>query len=99
RAGLYSLSLHDALPIYPELAGERLARGLDEIGQFLGLAQQAVGLGDDRVAERGEADHAAAALDQRHAEQRFELADAGGEGRLREDRKSTRLNSSHVESS
>src|SRR5690606_26616930 len=36
------------------------------------------------VAERGEADHAAAALDEGHAEQRLELADAGREGRLRD---------------
>ncbi len=70
---------------HPQLARERLARGLDQVGQLLGLAQQAVRLGDHRVAERGEAHHPPAALDQRHAEQRFELADAGRQGRLRDE--------------
>ena len=55
----------------------------NDIGQFLGLAQQAMGLVHHLIAERGEAHHAPAALHQRHAEQRFELADPGAERRLR----------------
>ncbi len=56
--------------------------GARHLGQFFGLAEDAHRLVRDPFAERGEADDAARALDQHHAEQRLELAEAGGQGRL-----------------
>ena len=57
---------------------QRLALGPGHVGKLLGLAQHAHRLVRDLLAERGEAHHAPRALDQRHAEQRLELAQAGG---------------------
>ena len=53
----------------PQLAGERLARGADHVGQILGLAQDPLRLLGDADAERREADDAAGALDQGDADQ------------------------------
>src|SRR3546814_9711203 len=48
------------------------------------LAQHAMRLFDDRIAEPGEAHDAAGAFDERLAEQRLELADARRQRRLRD---------------
>ena len=68
---------------HPQLTGERFTRCLDEIGQFLGLAQHPMRLGDHVIAERGKAHHPAAAFHQRHIEQRFQFANAGRKRGLR----------------
>ncbi len=46
------------------------------------FAQDPHRLVGDLLAQRGEADDAAGALDQGHAEQRFQLAQSGRQGRL-----------------
>src|SRR5437870_9420018 len=71
---IYTLSLHDALPIYDQRApvGGNVLRG---------AAQQQVGMRSDRGTVRS-------AVSQ--------LEDTGIGGRIERDRKSTRLNSSHV---
>ena len=66
----------------PQLAGERLAGGADDVGKLLRLAQDPLRLGGDLDAERGEADHPPGALDQGHADLRFELLDPRRQRRL-----------------
>src|SRR3546814_3247437 len=51
------------------LADERRGRRRRHVGKLLSLAQHAVRLFDDGVAQRGEADDAAGALDERLTEQ------------------------------
>src|SRR5690606_41826851 len=80
-----SLSLHDALPIFARaLRGQQLLRlGVDPVGLGPRLL---LGVGDDRPRRQAELDRAS-------------LLRGGGADRadvLLEDRKSTRLNSSHV---
>jgi hypothetical protein len=60
----------------PQLAVERLAFGAGELGKLLGLADRPGRLVGDLLAERGEADHPASALDQRDSKQGLELAKA-----------------------
>ena len=67
---------------HPHLARERTTGGAGEVAQLVRLAQHAAGLLHDPLAQRREADHPAGALDQHHADQRLQLADAGGERRL-----------------
>ena len=62
---------------HAQVSAKRLAGRLGDGGQFLSLAQHPVRLFHDTVAERGEADNPAGALDQGHADQRFQLPDAG----------------------
>src|SRR5687768_18211000 len=71
---IYTLSLHDALPILPH--GPRRVAALERV-----LLQ--------RIRRAGAAPHAGAAEAVRRIRQ------AGGRLTVREDRKSTRLNSSH----
>ena len=61
---------------------KRLALGARHLGKLFGLAKNAHRLVGDLLAERGEADQAAGPLDERHAEQRLELAKPRGERRL-----------------
>jgi hypothetical protein len=42
-----------------------------------------VRLGDDSIAQRGEPNRALGAFDQHHAQQQFQIAQAGGERGLR----------------
>ena len=56
--------------------------GARHIGKLLCLAQDPPGLGRDPIPERGEADDAARAFDERYADQRLEFAKSGGKGRL-----------------
>ena len=67
---------------HPEFADERRGGGGGHVGEFLSLAQHAVRLFDDRVAEPGKADDAAGAFDERLTKQRFKLADARRQRRL-----------------
>ncbi len=67
---------------HPQFADQRRRSGGGHVGQLLGLAQDAVRFLDDRIAQSGKADDAAGAFDQGRAEQGFELADSGRQGRL-----------------
>src|SRR5205085_10411456 len=89
RTELYTLSLHDALPIYHLVVGEHLQEGiLEDL-----VPAAAVALGAHVVASAGLGLGYAAAPPAGHrlGDQRFRF-DAQG---LIGDRKSTRLNSSH----
>ena len=68
----------------PELAAERLAAAARHRRELVRLAQDRVGLGDDSLAERGEAHHPLRALHQDRAEKQLELAQAGRQRRLRD---------------
>ena len=61
---------------------QRLTLGPRQLGQLLGLAQHADRLVGHLFAERGETHDAAGSLDEGHAEQGFQLAQAGGKRRL-----------------
>ena len=61
---------------HAQLAVKRATLCARHFGKLLGLAQHLHGLVGDLLAERGEAHHAAGALDQGNAEQGFELAEA-----------------------
>src|SRR5690606_41411480 len=76
-SSMFPLSLHDALPIYPDVA-RRDAPSRDESG---------------RAPQRGDRDRS------RRADVAASAADPGRAGRGGSDRKSTRLNSSHVKMS
>jgi hypothetical protein len=67
---------------HAQLARQRLAGGPGHVGQLLGLAQHLACLQRDLRAERGEAHDAAGPLHQSDADQRLELANAGGHGGL-----------------
>src|SRR5207253_6418181 len=88
RSYVFALSLHDALPILLLRGGH--AAGLPAgTGRFAGEGLSGGGAGDsDRLGSRQ--DHG--------VEEEVDRA-AGGHGRAGRDRKSTRLNSSHVASS
>ena len=70
---------------HPQFARQRLAGALHQVGQLLGLAQQAVRLGHHRIAQRGEAHRALGPLDQHHAQQGFQIAQPGRQRRLRDE--------------
>jgi hypothetical protein len=61
---------------------KRLALGPGQLGKLLGLADRPGRLVGDFLAERGEADHPASALDECDPKQGFELAKAGRQRRL-----------------
>ena len=61
---------------------KRPALGAGELGELLGFAQHAHRLVGDLLAERGKAHHPTRALDQGHAEQGLELAQARRQRRL-----------------
>ena len=64
------------------VVSQQVAHAIRLVGQFLRLAQDLDGLVGDLFAERREADYAARPFDERHAKQRLELAQTGGQGRL-----------------
>ena len=68
---------------HAQLACKRFARSLHQVRKLFRLAQNAMRLFHHLIAQRREADHPAAAFDQRHAEQRFEFADPRAQCRLR----------------
>ena len=63
---------------HPQIARKRLAGGADHVSQFFGFAQHAACLARDSVTETGEPHNPAVALDQSHADERFEFAQASG---------------------
>jgi hypothetical protein len=67
---------------HPHLARKWPPGGARDIGELVGLAQHAPRLFDEALAERREPHHAARALDQHHADQRLELANARRQRRL-----------------
>ena len=67
---------------HPQLTVQWLAFGMGHVGELLGLAQHADGLVGDPFAQGSEAHDPPRPLDQGHANARFELAQAGGQGRL-----------------
>ena len=61
---------------------KRLAFGTRHLAELFGFAEYADRLVGDLLAEGREADEAAGALDKGNAEQRLQLAKAGGQSRL-----------------
>src|SRR3546814_5537391 len=68
---------------HAKLSDKRRGGGGGHVGKLLGLAQHAMRLFDDRIAEPGEAHDAAGAFDERLAAQRLELANARRQRRMR----------------
>src|SRR5690606_41282238 len=91
---VHPLSLHDALPIYPAVQQTaRTAAGAR--GEIVLLDQPGAQAAHRGVASDARTDNAAA--DDEHVKRLLlQLLDAIGEGFMILDRKSTRLNSSHV---
>ena len=65
-----------------KVAGQGLTLGLRHGGERLGVGEHGAGLGDNLLAQGGESNHAAGALDERGVEDGLEFAKARRQGRL-----------------
>ncbi len=67
---------------HPQITAQRLGVGAGQRGEFFRLAQHLDRLGRHLLAQRGKAHHPAGALNQRHPQQRLQLAQPRRQGGL-----------------